>query len=102
MATLQHNVTTETTYELLAVGSGVDVSSILLTNKHDSFDVLVDLYLQSSCSTNKYYMLYQHKMEKGQTIVLDHLNVKFNNRDGGFGLFIKLNETYSAVDVLIR
>ena len=102
MATLQHNVTTETTKELVAIGDGVNATSILLTNKHDSFGVLVDLYLQSSCSTSKYYLLYQHLIEKGETVVLNHAHVGFNNRTGGFGLYIKLDKSYAAVDVLIK
>tara|TARA_R100000084_G_C4541856_1_gene95961 strand:- start:48 stop:353 length:306 start_codon:yes stop_codon:yes gene_type:complete len=98
---LQYNVTTERTQELIAIGDNVSTKSIHITNRHASLDVLVDLYLLSSCGANRYYLLYQHKIEKGQYVVLNHQNVSFNNRTTGFGLYIKLNNSHSTVDVLI-
>ena len=100
MATLHHNITGELTQQLLAVGAGVKVKSISLTNIHATNACKVDLHI-ASCS-GKYYLLKSVDLPIGATLI--HDTISFSNNTDQFGLFIKLTKSASetpAVDVII-
>ena len=83
MATTHHNISGELTQELLAVGDGVNVTSISLVNIHASTTCTVDLYIEKQLTGN---------------------DVKFSNKANQFGLYIKLTQGASetpTVDVII-
>lgn len=101
MATLHHNISGEITQELIAVGEGVGVSKISLTNIHASTSCTVDLYIEKKL-TGKFYLLKAVELPVGATLMYD--NMRFSNKVGGFGLYIKLTQGASEtpiVDVII-
>jgi len=101
MATLHHNISGEITQELIAVGEGVSVSKISLTNIHADTKCTVDLYIEKKL-TGKFYLLKAIELPIGATLMYD--NMRFGNKVGGFGLFIKLTKSASetpTVDVII-
>ena len=54
MATLQHNVTGETTTELISAGSNANISKISLANVEGSNSVSIDLFITKE-NTGSYY-----------------------------------------------
>ena len=103
MATLHHNISGELTQELLAVGGGVNVASISLANIHASTTCTVDLYIEKQL-TGKFYIMKSLQLPVGSTLVLEGSDVKFSNKAGQFGLYIKLTQGASetpTVDVII-
>ena len=100
LAPLQ-NISGDVTQELVAIGDNIsNISSILLTNTHATDGVTIDLYINDT--SNSYYLIKGHVLVKGAYLVLDSKHVTFNNSAGGFGLYIKLNNTDSALDVHIK
>ena len=94
MATRHHNVTGELTKQLLAVGDGVNVTSISLTNVDSStttVNSVVDLYIEKQ-GLGRFYLLKSVNIPVGSTLILDGNDVKFSNKTGEFGLFIKLTK----------
>ena len=103
MATLHHNISGELTQELLAVGDGVNVTSISLVNIHASTTCTVDLYIEKKL-TGKFYIIKGLQLPVGATLILEGNDVKFSNKAGKFGLYIKLTKGASetpVVDVII-
>lgn len=105
MATLQHNITTLLTQELLALGDKINnARSITLANVDDTNDAFVDLFL--SKGDKNYYILKEVLIPKGSTLVLDsNDNISFNNSTSGFSLRIQVDDgstTAVAVDVIIK
>ena len=103
MATRHHNISGELTQELLAVGDGVNVTSISLVNIHASTMCTVDLYIEKKL-TGKFYIIKSLQLPVGATLVLEGNDVKFNNKANEFGLYIKLTKGASetpTVDVII-
>jgi hypothetical protein len=103
MATLHHNISGELTKELLAVGGGVNVTSISLVNLHASTTCTVDLYIEKQL-TGRFYLIKKLALPVGTTLVLEGNDVKFNNKVSQFGLYIKLTQGASEtpeVDVII-
>jgi hypothetical protein len=103
MATLHHNISGELTQELLAVGDGVNVTSISLVNIHASTTCTVDLYIEKKL-TGKFYIMKSLQLPVGSTLVLEGNDVKFSNKANQFGLYIKLTKGASetpTVDVII-
>ena len=101
MATTHHNISGELTQELLAVGDGVKVTSISLTNVHASTTCTVDMYVAKKL-TGKFYLAKALSLPVGVTLMFD--NPTFNNKINQFGLFIKLTQSASetpVVDVII-
>ena len=101
MATLKHNITGNITQQLLAAGDSVNVSSILLSNIHASNDVTVSLFIEKQ-KANKFFILKALKIPYGVSVLLDSEIPTFNNRNSGFALFIQLDSSDSAVDVMIN
>ena len=92
----------ELTRELLAVGSGVKVSKISLTNIHATTMCTVDLYIEKKL-TGKFYLLKGVELPVGATLIYDNMN--FSNAIGEFGLYLKLNKSASetpSVDVILQ
>ena len=103
MATTHHNISGELTQELLAVGDGVNVTSISLVNIHASATCTVDLYIEKQL-TGKFYIMKSLQLPVGSTLVLEGNDVKFSNKANQFGLYIKLTKGASetpTVDVII-
>ena len=106
MATRHHNVTGELTKQLLAVGDGVNVTSISLTNVDSStttVDSVVDLYIEKQ-GLGRFYLLKSVSIPVDAALRLEKGDVNFNNGTSQFGLFIKLTKSASetpTVDVII-
>ena len=97
-----YNITGELTQELLAVGTGKTVSSIILTNIEGTNACTVDLYIEKKLS-GKFYLMKDVSLPIGAT--LTNSNIGFNNGNDGYGLYIKLTKSASetpAVDVILR
>ena len=91
----------ELTQELLAPGDNTTISSISLTNVHASTKCSVDLYIEKKL-TGKFYLLKGVSLPVGVTLFHDIIG--FNNKEGQFGLYIKLTKSASetpAVDVIL-
>ena len=104
MATKHHNISGELTQELLAVGEGVSVKSISLANTNASITCTVDMYIEKQL-TGKFYIVKSLILPVGATLVLENNDVRFSNKVGQFGLFIKLTKGASetpTVDVIIN
>jgi len=107
MATLHHNITGELTQELLAIGDGVSMSKVSLTNIHADTMCTVDLYIEKKKTSRfdggKFYLLKAVRLNIGATLIYD--DIKFDNKANEFGLYIKLTKSASetpSVDVIIN
>tara|TARA_R110002012_G_scaffold135864_2_gene289864 strand:- start:267 stop:575 length:309 start_codon:yes stop_codon:yes gene_type:complete len=101
MATKYHNISGELTQELLAVGGGIKVSKISLTNIHVDTKCTVDLYIEKKL-TGRFYLLKKVELPIGATLIYD--SIEFSNANSEFGLYIKLTKSASetpTVDVII-
>ena len=93
------NITGALTQELIAAGSGVNLSSIRLTNIHASDAVYVDLYLEKKLK-GKFYITKAKVINDANYLLLEDMG--FDNKSGEFGLYVKLSASDSAVDIIIR
>ena len=96
------NISGEGTKELLAVGSGVKVNKMSLTNIEGTNKCTVDLYIEKKL-TGKFYLLKGIELSIGTTLIYD--DIAFSNAAGEFSLYIKLTKSASetpAVDVIIN
>tara|TARA_R110002072_G_scaffold141068_2_gene286197 strand:- start:123 stop:437 length:315 start_codon:yes stop_codon:yes gene_type:complete len=103
MATTHHNISGELTQELLAAGDNVNITSISLVNTHASTTCTIDLYIEKQL-TGKFYILKSLQLPVGSTLILENNDIKFSNKAGQFGLYIKLTQGASetpTVDVII-
>ena len=106
MATLQHNITTALTQDLLTAGNKVNsISSITIANVHTSGGADVDLFLNKG--DNNFYILKNVEIPHGMTLVLGpEDNISFNNNSNGFSLRIQVDSgdgsTAVPVDVIIK
>ena len=99
-----HNISGELTQELLAVGDGVDVRRVSLTNTNNSTHCNVDLYIAKKL-TGKFYFLKNTLLPVGATLMIEDNDLRFNNNVNEFGLFVKLTKGASetpTVDVIIN
>jgi len=104
LATLQHNITTVLTQNLLAVGDNVsNAKYISIANVHASSTAKVDLFLNKG--DNNYYLLKNVEIPKETTLVLtQNDNIAFDNSTNGFSLRIQVDDgstTAVPVDVII-
>nr|QPI16271.1 MAG: hypothetical protein NIOZUU157_00156 [Virus NIOZ-UU157] len=96
------NITGALTQELIAAGDRVNVRSISLANIHSTDHVIVDVYIEKKL-TGKFYLIKNYTLLYGSALVLDHNTVSsFSSAIGQFGLYIKLNASDSAVDIIIN
>ena len=95
------NISGELTQELLAAGSNMSVSSIMLTNTHATLRCDVDLYIEKKLK-GKFYLLKNTTLPLGPTLL--HDAVSFSNSVGEFGLYIKLTASTGTptVDVILK
>tara|TARA_R100000234_G_scaffold113259_1_gene87532 strand:- start:200 stop:520 length:321 start_codon:yes stop_codon:yes gene_type:complete len=105
VATLQHNITTVLTQDLLAVGDNVsDAKYISIANVDASNTAKVDLFLNKG--DNNYYLLKNVEIPKETTLVLtENDNIAFDNSANGFSLRIQVDNgstTAVPVDVIIN
>ena len=91
MATTHHNISGELTQELLSAGDNVNITSISLVNTHASTTCTVDLYIEKQL-TGKFYLMKSLQLPVGSNLVLEDNDVKFSNKAGEFGLYIKLTK----------
>jgi len=75
-----------------------NITSILITNTHDSTDVDIDLYIQDA-SNNTFHLLKNTLIPVGVSLALTE-NVKFNNSSTGYSLVA--NVIAGSVDVHIK
>ena len=104
MATLQHNITTVLTQNLLAAGDNVsNAKYISIANVDASNTAKVDLFLNKG--DNNYYLLKNVEIPKETTLVLtQNDNIAFDNSANGFSLRIQVDNgstTAVPVDVII-
>tara|TARA_R110000744_G_scaffold380099_1_gene499762 strand:+ start:1334 stop:1654 length:321 start_codon:yes stop_codon:yes gene_type:complete len=104
VATLQHNITTTLTQDLLAVGDNVnDAKYISIANVDSTNTAKVDLFLNKGA--NNYYLLKNVEVPIETTLVLTKDdNISFNNTSNGFSLRIQVDNggtTAVPVDVMI-
>jgi len=105
VATLQHNITTVLTQNLLTSGDNVSSAKrISIANVHASNTAKVDLFLNKG--DNNYYLLKNVEIPKETTLVLTQDdNIAFDNSSNGFSLRIQVDDgsgTAVPVDVIIR
>ena len=113
MATFRHNISGNLEVALIEPGDKVsNIQSILITNtsltsNKQSTSVIVDLYIgtlsTSGVASKTYYLMRGKWMSNGDYIFLNHDFVGFpNETSSDFGLYIKLGNSSSTVDVLIN
>jgi hypothetical protein len=88
MATRHHNISGELTTEILTSGDDINVTSIALTNVQKVSACKVDLFIKKP-TTGRFYLLKGVELPIGATLIHD---ISFSNREGDFGLFIKLTD----------
>ena len=96
------NITGELTQQLLNAGDNVKVNKISLTNIEGTNKCTVDLYIEKKF-TGKFYLIKDIELPIGATLIYD--DIKFNNNNGEFSLYIKLTKSASetpAVDLIIN
>tara|TARA_R110002074_G_scaffold397853_1_gene588848 strand:- start:87 stop:398 length:312 start_codon:yes stop_codon:yes gene_type:complete len=99
-----HNITNQTTKQLIAAGTSKKVKGISIVNVNDSISCTVDLYIEK-CGEGKFYLLNKTLLPVGATLIYD--DTSFSTSTGQFGLYIKLNkievgDDSPAVDVIIN
>jgi len=104
LATLQHNITTVLTQDLLTAGDNVsNAKYISIANVDASNTAKVDLFLNKG--DNNYYLLKNVGIPKETTLVLTKEdNIAFDNSTSGFSLRIQVDNgstTAVPVDVII-
>jgi len=104
VATLQHNITTVLTQDLLTVGDNVSSANyISIANVDASNTAKIDLFLNKG--DNNYYLLKNVEIPKETTLVLTKEdNIAFDNSASGFSLRIQVDNgstTAVPVDVII-
>ena len=105
MATLQHNITTVLTQDLLTAGDNVsNAKYISIANVHASATAKVDLFLNKG--DNNYYLLKNAEIPRETTLVLtQNDNISFDNSANGFSLRIQVDNGTTGivpVDVVIN
>jgi hypothetical protein len=108
---LFHNgVATGVDIDLLNPGDNAgDISSILISNTHDTSDATISLFLQNapaSGASKSFFLIKNLVIPKGVSLLLDDSSMlSFNNSSStGFGLFatIGASDGTQLVDILIN
>ena len=87
---LHHNISGESTQELVAAGVYGSVSLISLVNTHASTTCAVDIYIEKKL-TGKFYIVKSLPLAVGISTVLK--DVKFSSKPSEFSLYIKLSKS---------
>ena len=103
MATLQHNITTVLTQDLLAVGDKVSDAKYISIANVDLDSAIINLFLNKG--DENYYLIKGYRLTPGSTLYLnENNNVNFNNNTSGFSLRTQVQDDNGAavsVDVII-
>jgi len=105
LATLQHNITTILTQNLLTAGDDVsNAKSITIANVDSSNDAVLDLFLNKG--SENYYILKGISVPNANTLILGPEDgIMFDNGLSGFSLRIQVdngNGVACDVDVIIK
>tara|TARA_R110002167_G_scaffold16268_2_gene63897 strand:- start:78 stop:395 length:318 start_codon:yes stop_codon:yes gene_type:complete len=103
MATLQHNLSTVLTTELLTAGDEInDIKNISIANV-DLDSAIINLFLNKG--DNNYYLIKGHRLTPGSTLFLNKdNNIAFDNSDDGFSLRTQVQDDSGgavSVDIII-
>ena len=108
MATLQHNITSIVTTELLAKGDNVsNIKAITFSNQHASTTAKIDLFLYDVVNNKSFYILKRVELPKETTLALrPEDNIIFDNSINGFSLRVKIDDGAGSpgavpVDIII-
>ena len=106
MATLQHNITTVLTQDLLTAGDNIsDVKHISITNVVDDSSAKAQINLFLNKGDKNFHILKNFKLQFGSTLILSEEDgIRFDNTSNGFSLRIQVDNggsSPSAVDVII-
>ena len=91
----------ELTRELLAAGDDIPFTKISLSNVEGTNSCKADVFIEKKL-VGKFYLFKDIKLAIGSTFVYE--GVRFNNKAGEFGLYVKLTKSASetpAVDVIL-
>tara|TARA_R100000935_G_C2786954_1_gene144218 strand:- start:71 stop:394 length:324 start_codon:yes stop_codon:yes gene_type:complete len=105
LATLQHNITTILTKDLLTVGDNVNNAKYISFSNVGSSTAYLDLFLNKK--ENNYYLIKNRQIGVGQTLTLSKdNNIAFDNTSNGFSLRIQVDDGQGGpgvalVDVVI-
>ncbi len=104
MATLQHNITTVLTQNLLKAGDKVsNAKCISIANLDSNHAAVINLFLNNG--DNNYYIIANRRVRVGETLFLNKdNNIIFNNSLSGFSLRIQAQSDSGAaisLDVII-
>jgi len=103
-ATLQYNITTVLTQEILSVGDNVsNAKYISVANVDLNKTAIINFFLNKGA--NNYYLIKNYYLPAGQTLVLNKDdNIAFNNTTNGFSLRVQVEDFRGAaapVDIII-
>ena len=105
MATLQHNITTALTQNLLTVGDNVSNAKYISISNVGDTNAYVDLLLNKG--DKNYYLVKKMLVSVGKTTTLNKDdNIAFDNSSNGFSLRIQADDGQSvsgavSVDIII-
>jgi len=103
MATLQHNITTVLTQDLLAVGDKVSDAKYISIANVDLDSAIINLFLNKG--PKNYYLIKGYRLTPGSTLYLNKdNNISFNNASNGFSLRVQAQDDSGAavsVDIII-
>ena len=94
---MNFNVTGNSTQKLFAAGSSITAEAIWLSNVHATDAVTVDLFVEKKL-TGKFYYLKSKSIAVSSFLQLENILIDGNQ----FSLYIKLNNSDSAVDVILK
>jgi len=103
LATLQHNITTVLTQDLLTVGDNVSNAKYISIANVDSDSAIINLFLNKG--DNNYYLIKGYRLTPGSTLYLNKdNNIAFDNSTNGFSLRTQVQDDAAgavSVDVVI-
>jgi len=104
MATLQHNVTTVLTKNLIEVGEEINNIKYISIANIDSDSAIVNLFLNKG--DNNYYLIKGRRITPGSTLFLNKdNNISFDNGSNGFSLRTQIQDDSGSavsVDIIIN
>jgi len=103
LATLQHNITTVLTQNLLTSGDNVSSAKYISIANVDSDSAIINLFLNKG--DNNYYLIKGYRLTPGSTLYLNKdNNIAFDNSTNGFSLRTQAQDDSGAavsVDIII-
>jgi len=103
LATLQHNITTVLTKELLKIGENVSNIKYISIANVDLDSAIINLFLNKG--SDNYYLIKGYRLTPGSTLFLNKdKNIAFDNSINGFSLRTQVQDDSGAavsVDIII-